>query len=150
VIVLDQHRIIESEAVVRAAAAAHRVFFQRAQAGQGFPRFDDLRFGMRDLRDVSRSQRGDAGEVAEEIERDALGGEDRRGRPFQFGDGLTRPDPARITQQGAKGDLRIDLAKRFGRAGEARDHARLASDKLSAGLGARRDGRRGGDVAGAA
>ena len=33
VIVLDQHRVVEAEAVIDAAAGAHRIFFDRAQAG---------------------------------------------------------------------------------------------------------------------
>ena len=47
VVVLDQHRVVEAEAVIEAAAAAHGVFFQRAQAGRGLARADDARLGVR-------------------------------------------------------------------------------------------------------
>src|SRR5260370_15488132 len=36
VVVLDQDRVVESEAMVEAAAAAHRIFLQRAQARRRF------------------------------------------------------------------------------------------------------------------
>ena len=43
VVVLDQNRIIEPEAVIAAAAGADRVFFQRAKSGRGLAGADDLR-----------------------------------------------------------------------------------------------------------
>ena len=42
-VVLDQHGVIEAEAVVDAAARAHRVFLQGAQAGHGLARAADAR-----------------------------------------------------------------------------------------------------------
>ena len=47
VVVLDQDRVVEAEAVVGAAAAAHGVFLEGAQAGRGLPRVADLRAGVR-------------------------------------------------------------------------------------------------------
>ena len=48
VVVLDQHGVVEAEAVVEAAAAAHRVFLQRAQAGRGLARAADAHVGAGD------------------------------------------------------------------------------------------------------
>ena len=62
VVVLDQDRIIEPEAVIEAAAAAHRVFLQRAQSRRGLARAADARAGCRDaahefVRGASRRRR---------------------------------------------------------------------------------------------
>ena len=55
VVVLDQDGVIEPEAVVDAAAAAHRVFFQRAQAGRGLAGAADARLGVGDGVGVMRA-----------------------------------------------------------------------------------------------
>ena len=44
-VVLDQHRVVEAEAVIEAAAAAHGVFLQHAQARRRLARADDARLG---------------------------------------------------------------------------------------------------------
>ncbi len=55
VVVLDQDRVVEAEAMIEAAAAAHRVFLQRAQAGRRLARAADARLGVRDqLHEVGR------------------------------------------------------------------------------------------------
>ena len=59
--------------MVEAAAAAHGVFLQRAQAGRGLARAADAHFVPAACFDIGRRERGDAGEMAEEIQRDALG-----------------------------------------------------------------------------
>ncbi len=79
VVVLDQHRVVEAEAVIEAAAAAHRVFLQRPQSRRGLARADDARLGVGDARDELRGGGGDAGKMAEEIERDTLGAENGAG-----------------------------------------------------------------------
>ena len=40
VIVLYQDRVVETEAVIEAAAGPHRIFFQRAKSRDCFPRAD--------------------------------------------------------------------------------------------------------------
>ena len=77
VVVLDQDRVVEAEAVVRAAAGAHGVFLQGAKARRGLARAGDPRLRAGDGVDIAARQRGDAGEMAEEVERHALGGKDR-------------------------------------------------------------------------
>ena len=77
VVVLDQDRIVETEAVIEAAAAAHGVFLDRAQSRRGFARTDDARLGVGDLLHERRGRGGDAGHVADEIQRRALGGQNR-------------------------------------------------------------------------
>ena len=45
-VVLDQHGIVETEAVIAAAAGADRVFFQRAQSGRRLAGADDARLAF--------------------------------------------------------------------------------------------------------
>ena len=74
VIVLDQDGVEQTEAVVDAAAAAHGILLEGAQARRRLARVDDARLGAGDRGDVAGGQRGDAAEVAEKVER-------RRARP---------------------------------------------------------------------
>ncbi len=80
VVVLDQDRIVEAEAMIEAAAAAHRIFFQRAQAGGGLAGAADAQFGAGGVAHVIRCQRGDAGQPADKIQRGALAGQHRSRR----------------------------------------------------------------------
>ncbi len=73
VVVLDQHRIVEAEAVIDAAAGADRVFLERAQAGRRLARAGDARARALDRGHIARGERSDAAQAAEEIERGALG-----------------------------------------------------------------------------
>ena len=45
VVVLDQDRIIQAEAMIEAAAAAHGVFLERAKAGRGLAGAADPQLG---------------------------------------------------------------------------------------------------------
>ena len=54
-IVLDQHRVVEAEAMVGAAARAHRVFLERAQDRRRLARADDARLRMRATAATSRA-----------------------------------------------------------------------------------------------
>ena len=48
VVVLDEDRVVEAQPVVRAAAAAHGVLLERAQAGRRLARVEEDRAGARD------------------------------------------------------------------------------------------------------
>ncbi len=150
VIILDQHRVIEAEAVIVPAAAAHRVFLERAETRRGLARTNDARLGAADLGDIGGGERRHAGETAEEIQRRALGGKDRRGGTFDFGEQRSGRDLVAVAVAGAEGDLRIEHQESAARAFEAGDGAGLARDELGAGAGARGQGRGRRDVAGAA
>ena len=62
--------------MVEAAAGAHRRLLHAAQARQRLAGVEDARLAVRGAH-VPAGQRGDAGAVAQEVERDALAGEDR-------------------------------------------------------------------------
>ncbi len=101
VVVLDQDRVVEPDAVVRAAAAADGVLLERAQAGRRLARVEDRRAGALDRVDVAARQRRDAAEAAEQVERSALAGEHGARRPS-----TARAAPGR--RAGAVGDERLE------------------------------------------
>ena len=78
VVVLDQHRVVEPEAVIGAAAEPHRVLFEGAQSRRGLAGADDPRLVAGDRVDQRARRGGDAGHAAEQVERGALGGQHRR------------------------------------------------------------------------
>ena len=55
VVVLDEGRVVEAEAMVGAAARAHRVFLDRAQERRRLAGADDARLGVRRPRPTSRA-----------------------------------------------------------------------------------------------
>ena len=59
-VVLDQHGVVEAEAVIDAAAATDGVFLQRAETGKRLPRVGDPRLRMRNLGGIGGGERGDA------------------------------------------------------------------------------------------
>ena len=74
VVVLDENGIVEAETMIGTAPATNRVFLRKAQAGRGFARAGDARFGVGDGIGNAASCGGDAGKRAEEIKRDTLAG----------------------------------------------------------------------------
>ena len=72
-VVLDEHGVVEPEAVVAAAAAADGVLLKGAQPGRGLAGADDAGAVWRDSGDEVARGGGDAAEAAQEVERDALG-----------------------------------------------------------------------------
>ena len=121
VVVLDQDRVVEAEAVIEAAAAAHGVFLERAQPRRGLARAADARARAGDAAHEFMRRGRDAREMAEKIERDALGRKHRAGR-------AGRPSSARSwrrrwRRRALRGDL--DLGRELG---EGRGHQRQAGD----------------------
>ena len=98
VVVLEQHPVGQVAPVVGAAAGAHRRLLERAQARAwscGCPRSEPAA-GRRGRVDEPPGERGDAREVAEEVQRRALGGEDRRQRPVDPADRLPGGDAVAV------------------------------------------------------
>ena len=89
---------------------------------------------------------GDAGEVAEEVERHPLGGEDGAGRPFHFGHDETVFHGVAVGGFGVEADRRIDCVEGGGSNIEAGQNAGFARDEIGGGhgIGGNRRGR--GDV----
>ena len=78
-VVLDQDGVIQPEAVVHSAAAAHGVFLQRAQARRGLAGVDDD--GARPLHrlHIGARKSGDPRQPPEQVERRAFCGQKRAG-----------------------------------------------------------------------
>ncbi len=81
VVVLDQHGVAETHPVIDPAAASHRVLLQCAQPGKGLAGVSDRRAGTGHRIDPRCGDSGYPGEVTQQVERGALGGEqaDHRG-----------------------------------------------------------------------
>ena len=87
VVVFDQQAIVKPHAVVDAAAGAYGIFFQKPPAGSGFAGVVNAGGGAGGRQNVSVSEGGNAGEALEEVEDDALGGEERAHGAADFEDG---------------------------------------------------------------
>ena len=136
---LIEDRVVEPEAVVAAAAARDRVLLERAQPGRRLARVEDLGAGALDGVHVPARERGDAGEAAEEVERRALAGQDRRGAAREARD--DRPAVDRVAVGGERFEAQVGIERVEDVAGdvEAADDAGLLHEDL------RRAGRIGGD-----
>ena len=75
VVVLDHRQVDEAEPVVDAAAAAHGVLLQGAEAGQGLAGVEHPGLGALERGHPVRGGGGDAGEVRGEVQGGALGGQ---------------------------------------------------------------------------
>ena len=147
VIVFDQHRVVETEAVVEAAAAAHGVFLERAQARRGLARAADASARAFDAADELVRCCRNAGEMAEQIERDALGCQHRTSRPCHMHQRRLCGDARAIACKRGDRDLGRELAEGGGDQRQARDHARFARDHDRMRGGIFRNGRDRGHVA---
>ena len=77
VVLLDEDLVEQAEAVVAPAARGDRRLLERAQARRRLARVEDLRAGALDRAHARRGQRRDARQPPEEVQRRALGGEQR-------------------------------------------------------------------------
>src|SRR5690606_28025052 len=79
VVLLEQHLVEEPGAVVRTAADGDRVLLEVAQTRRRLAGVEDRRPAAGDGVDEAPGHRRDAGQALQEVQRDALAGEDRRG-----------------------------------------------------------------------
>jgi hypothetical protein len=109
--------------VIHAAAPADRLLLERTQAGHRLPGVENLHPGFLDGAHVARGERRHSGQVAEEVERHALGRDDRRGRA-RYLRHHTRlaPEPLRTVHH--EHQLRIDALEDRLRHPQPGDHAR--------------------------
>src|SRR5438132_13649947 len=108
-VVLHENPVRERTTVVDTAASAHRRLLQGAEAGRRLARVADPGPSAGGL-DVAVGQRGDAGQVAEEVEGGALAGEHRSRRTSYMADRPASVE-ARAVGEGplpvhVRGDLR--------------------------------------------
>jgi hypothetical protein len=91
VVLLDQDRVVETGAVVLSPARHHGLLLEDAQARRGLAGVEDPGAGALDRANEPGGEGGDARQVSEEVERDALGGEDRAPRAGDLGHQAARP-----------------------------------------------------------
>ena len=79
-IVFNHEHIIETHAMVFSAAGSHSGFFQKPQPRRGLARIEYHGLGSANGFHISASDRGDAGESLNEVQRRAFGSENRGSR----------------------------------------------------------------------
>ena len=88
VVVFDEHGVVQTEPVVRSTAHPNSVFLERAEAGRRLPGAHDAglaRLGHR--LDDGSGQGGDAGQVAQQVERGPFGRQQDTRRTLEFDNG---------------------------------------------------------------
>src|SRR5439155_19604930 len=90
VVVLDQDRVVERQAVVRAAPRPDGVLGEEAEAGERLPRVTDDELRAPHAVDAGPRQRRDPAEVLEEVEREPLPREKDPGVALERRESLTR------------------------------------------------------------
>ena len=124
-VVFDQDHVVEADAVVLSAAAAHSQLVQRAQTGRGLTRVED--HGARPGHGIDEAprQRGDARHAAQKVERGPLGGEQGARRAGDRSERIAVGYLRAFGHQRDEADARIHQA--IGGRGhiQSRDHAGL-------------------------
>src|SRR5580704_7486610 len=107
-IVLDKDGVVEAEAVIGAAARAHRVFLDRAKTGRGLAGADDLGLCAAHRRDDGSRRARYSTEMPKKIESGAL----RHQNPARWstnpGDDAARRDRRAVVYFNLHRDIRID------------------------------------------
>ena len=150
VIVLDEKLVVEADAMIRAATAADGVLLQHAEAGSGLAGIEDLGAGPGDGIDVAAGLGGDAGELLDEVEGAALGGEDGGGGTADFEDGVAFLQGGAVLIYCGEDQGNVCLAEDLLGNGESGEDARFLGEDAGGGLDFRRDAGAGGDVGRAA
>ncbi len=147
VVVLNQNRVEQADAMIPDAARRGRPLFQQPQAGRGFPGVQDAGGRAAHRIDKARRHGRHAAQPLEEIQGDALAGEQRPGRAAHLRHDLVRGRPFAV--------LLVDLesvhpAAHFVNQRQqlhSRQHQVLPRQEPAAGLLLRRDAGQRGQVA---
>src|SRR3989338_8433635 len=148
VVFFDEPGVKQAEAVVRAAADAHGVALEQAQAGSGLAGVAQLRFRSLQAGDVAAGEGGDAAQALQEVERGALAAQERAGVAPHLGQHAAAHELA-FFDQGAEAQLRVEQLEQPLHHRQARHHHHLLGEESASGLDRRGHGRVGGQVAGA-
>ena len=126
VVVLQQHPVGQVAAMVDTATGPDRGLLERAQAGRRLAGVPDAGVRRRSPGRVDEParERGDAREVAEEVQRGALRGEDRASGPALGRAPASRRRRRRRPRATLTSTDCVDLRERLGRTGDAGEHAR--------------------------
>ena len=113
VVFLDQDRVEQADAMIRAAAAAHGVFLREPQPRDRLARVEDAAPGARDGLDVSAGQRRGCGKRLQEVERSSFTGEQCARGAVDRAELLVGTHALAIVCRPGHTDSRVDLAKHF-------------------------------------
>jgi len=149
-VVLDEKPVVEAEAMVDAAAAAHGIFLQGAQAGRGLAGIEDLRFRAGHGLDEEAGPGRHAGKLLEEIEGAPLGGQDRARRAANLQRRFARLERGAVLRPGSQHQRDVLLAKDLFSHGQTGQDAGFLGENARRGLHLRLDAGQRGDVSRAA
>ena len=125
VIILDEHRIVEPEPVVAAAAHTHGILVEQTHPRRRLPRIDELRpVRRRDRRELRRARRHPR-HMLQEIQREPLARQHRTRGPMHLCDHRPRRERRTVRELLLKCDLRLQELKHAARHRYAREHARI-------------------------
>ncbi|MDR6137000.1 hypothetical protein QE438_000304 [Pseudoxanthomonas sp. SORGH_AS 997] len=134
---LEHHHVEQADAVVVAAAAAHGVLLRQAQARDRLARIQDARAGAAHGRDEGRGDRGRAAQGLQEVERGALGADQRARAPAQGGQHGAGGHALAFGHAPVDGDLRIELAMAGVEPRSPADHRLLLAQQIGDIVGVR-------------
>ncbi len=140
VVVLDQDRVVEAGAVVRAAARSDGVFFKHPERRRRLARIEHGDPAARGVDELTRPRR-DARKPLEKIERGSLRDEQGTGGAGHDRDLVARRAAFAVEPPAGDGNRRVDLTECFGRDIQAGEHAGCFHDEHAAGTLGRLDRR---------
>src|SRR5229473_2113775 len=132
VILFQEYRVIESEAVVCAATSLHCVFFQRPQTRRRFSRVPNPCSRPCQLFHEAPRQRGDSAKMRQKIQRGSLAGKDRAGISFDSHDLRARFHKRSIVVWEGDPDFRIQRAENLFGNRQSRANKCLPGENVSA------------------
>ena len=147
VIVLYQHHIVETEAMILSATGHDRGLFQNAQTRRGLAGIENFRGMFAHRFDKLTSQGGDPAQALEKIQRDPFRFEDGPGQTLNLHDGVARLDLGAVFANDLDFGRAIDSVKNFGGCVRAGDDGFFARDNSRLGLRISGDEKLGRDIA---
>ncbi|CAI7638062.1 unnamed protein product, partial [Penicillium discolor] len=139
VVVLRHDRVGEGVPVVPAAAGHHGVPLERPQSRRGLAGVGDARPRSLDFADVGGGEGRDARHPLHEVQGDALGGEDRAGRPGHGGQHVGGGEGIAVAHVQVDRDVGIGEEERGGEGLAAAEDPVLAGDEVRRGRRLRRE-----------
>ena len=132
VVVLDEHGIVQTDAVVDGSACFGCSFFQQPKAGRGLAGIEDLAASAFDGSYELIREGGDPGELLEEVEGHALAFEEFAGIANDGRDAVAVVEAVTVGAKKHK-PIGIDVGKNF----EAGKDHRFADEEIAGGLAVR-------------
>ena len=146
VVVLDQHHLGQIVPVVHAAAVAHGLAVEGAQARRGLARVENPAAGALDRVDEAARRGRDAAHALQEVQRHALGRQDRARAAREVRERRRRGDLRARGRGLVPRELRVEQREHAPRHGQPRNDALGLRHELAPRARAGRHGRLGGDV----